>query len=148
TQHDTKNRHTKSQSHIPTLMHTHKNTYTHVSNVKTKHNGRRTLSHTPHKYYILPGPAWGNQPRTQEVVPFPPGVETGRPPQHLNLVHVSPGSCLNLSDPGLDPDSPHHRPQSPTTSILIRRGGHVQKRGCNHSRHRMKYSQPPNEFRS
>ncbi|MEQ2256888.1 hypothetical protein ILYODFUR_028742, partial [Ilyodon furcidens] len=42
--------------------------------------------------------------RTQEVVPFPPGVETGRPPHHLNLVQASPGSCLNLSDSGPDFD--------------------------------------------
>ncbi|MEQ2245978.1 hypothetical protein ILYODFUR_033645 [Ilyodon furcidens] len=36
-------------------------------------------------------------PWTQEVVPFPPGVETGTPPQHLNLVWPCPGSCLNLN---------------------------------------------------
>ncbi|MEQ2303081.1 hypothetical protein AMECASPLE_013109 [Ameca splendens] len=52
-------------------------------------------------------------PRTQEVVPFRPGVETGRPPQHLNLVWASPGLCLNLSDPGPDPD---RSPQPPLSS--------------------------------
>ncbi|MEQ2256674.1 hypothetical protein ILYODFUR_026456 [Ilyodon furcidens] len=54
TQPDTNNRHT--QSHIPTLMHTHKNTHTHTADVKTNNNGRRTLTHTPHTYSILPGP--------------------------------------------------------------------------------------------
>ncbi|MEQ2233227.1 hypothetical protein ILYODFUR_019801 [Ilyodon furcidens] len=60
-------------------------------------------------------PIGTTSPQTQEVVPFPSGVETVRPPQHLN-----PGSCLNLSDPVPDPDPPP-RLQSPTTPILIRR---------------------------
>ncbi|MEQ2246435.1 hypothetical protein ILYODFUR_038411 [Ilyodon furcidens] len=63
TQPGTENRHTKSQSHIPTLMRTHKNTHTHAPNVKTNKNGRCTLAHTPHTYSILPGPGpnspWG-----------------------------------------------------------------------------------------
>ncbi|KAK5601599.1 hypothetical protein CRENBAI_023572 [Crenichthys baileyi] len=54
--------------------------------------------------------------RTQEVVPFPPGVETGRPLQHLNLGWCL-GWCLNLSDPS--PQRPHPHPER----------GHVQKRG-------------------
>ncbi|MED6236435.1 hypothetical protein ATANTOWER_009162 [Ataeniobius toweri] len=56
TQPDTKNRHTQSQSHIPTLVHTHKNTHTHAPNVKTNINGCHTPTHTPHTYSILPGP--------------------------------------------------------------------------------------------
>ncbi|MEQ2304547.1 hypothetical protein AMECASPLE_028199, partial [Ameca splendens] len=114
-------------------MHTHKNTHSHTPNIKTNNNEHRTLTHTPHTYSILPGPGahtpYGQPaPGLQEVVPFPPGAETGTPSQHLNLVWASPGSCLNLSDPGPDPDPPP-RPQSPTTPILIRGGGHVQKRG-------------------
>ncbi|MEQ2290573.1 hypothetical protein AMECASPLE_004489, partial [Ameca splendens] len=53
-------------------------------------------------------------------------------------------SCLNLSDPGLDPTPPPQLP-SPTSPILIRRGSHVQKRGlhgpnspANQSRPRIK----------
>ncbi|MED6244186.1 hypothetical protein ATANTOWER_029865 [Ataeniobius toweri] len=45
-------------------------------------------------------------PQTQEVVPFPPRVETGRPPQHLNPVWASPGLCLNLSNPDPSPKPP------------------------------------------
>ncbi|MEQ2288392.1 hypothetical protein AMECASPLE_022093, partial [Ameca splendens] len=56
TQPDTKNRHTQSQSHIPTLMHTHKTTHTHAPNIKTNNNGYCTLTHIPHTYSILPGP--------------------------------------------------------------------------------------------
>ncbi|MED6293348.1 hypothetical protein CHARACLAT_009725 [Characodon lateralis] len=48
-------------------------------------------------------PIGTTSPQTQEVVPFPPGVKTGRLPQHLNLVQASLGSCLNLSDPDLSP---------------------------------------------
>ncbi|MEQ2298662.1 hypothetical protein AMECASPLE_007565 [Ameca splendens] len=100
--------------------------------------------HTLYSQVQVPICIGTTSPRTQEMVPFPPGVETGRPPQHLNLVWASPGSCLHLSDPGPDPDPPP-RPQSPTTPILIRGGGHVQKRGlhgpnklANQSRHRIK----------
>ncbi|MEQ2279533.1 hypothetical protein AMECASPLE_010533 [Ameca splendens] len=56
TQPDTKNRHTQSQSHIPTIVHTHKNTHTLAPNVKTNNNGRHTLTHTPYTWSILPGP--------------------------------------------------------------------------------------------
>ncbi|KAK5610680.1 hypothetical protein CRENBAI_001567 [Crenichthys baileyi] len=66
-------------------------------------------------------PIGTTSPRTQEVVPFPPGVETGRPPQHLNLVWASQGSCLNLSDPSpnteltTEPQTPHQdRSNSPS----------------------------------
>ncbi|MEQ2255546.1 hypothetical protein ILYODFUR_015025 [Ilyodon furcidens] len=58
-------------------------------------------------------PIGTTSPWTQEVVPFPMVVETGRLPQHLNLVRASPGSCLNLSDPSLDPTPPAPSPQRP-----------------------------------
>ncbi|MEQ2281844.1 hypothetical protein AMECASPLE_034523 [Ameca splendens] len=89
-------------------------------------------SHSPYILYTsrsrCRNPIGATSPWTQEVVPFPPGVETGRPPQHLKLVRASLGSCLNLSNPGLDPDYPP-RLQSPMTPILIRREGHARKRG-------------------
>ncbi|MEQ2310715.1 hypothetical protein AMECASPLE_011965 [Ameca splendens] len=116
------------------------------------HSHSRYILYTPRSRCQYPIGA--TSPWTQKVVHFHPGVETGRPPQPLNLVRASPGLCLKLTDPCLDPDPPP-RPQSPTTPILIQRGVHVQKRGlhgpnqsANHSRHRMKQSQPPNEFRS
>ncbi|MEQ2221667.1 hypothetical protein ILYODFUR_018056 [Ilyodon furcidens] len=86
-------------------MRTHKNTHTHAPNVKTNDNGSRTLTYTPHTYSQVQVPflTWATSPQTQEVFPFPPGVETGRLPQHLNLVRASPGSCLNLSDLSPDP---------------------------------------------
>ncbi|MED6243823.1 hypothetical protein ATANTOWER_027588 [Ataeniobius toweri] len=40
----------------------------------------------------------------------PPGVETGRPPQLLNLGWASLGWCQNLSDPGPDADQPAPTP--------------------------------------
>ncbi|MEQ2200827.1 hypothetical protein XENOCAPTIV_003705 [Xenoophorus captivus] len=86
-------------------MRTHKNTHTHAPNIKTNDNGRCTLTLTPPTYSTrCQYPIGTTSPRTQEVVPFPPGVETGRPPHHLNLVQTSPGSCLNLSDSGPDFD--------------------------------------------
>ncbi|MEQ2287900.1 hypothetical protein AMECASPLE_017489 [Ameca splendens] len=66
---DTKNRHIQSQSHIPTHMHTHKNTYTYESNVKTNKNGRHTLTHTP-----LPILHRSNQPPDLGGGPLPSGV--------------------------------------------------------------------------
>ncbi|MED6285858.1 hypothetical protein CHARACLAT_033502 [Characodon lateralis] len=57
--------------------------------------------------------------QTQEVVPFPPWVETGRPPQHLNLVWASPGSCLNLSNPDPSPQPP---PSSSGEGAMYKRG--------------------------
>ncbi|KAK5615584.1 hypothetical protein CRENBAI_025168 [Crenichthys baileyi] len=66
-------------------------------------------AHRPPRQLSAPEQIQPWTPRTQEVVPFPPGVEISRPPQHLNLVWESPGSCLNLSDPGLDP-SPQRPP--------------------------------------
>ncbi|MED6244356.1 hypothetical protein ATANTOWER_006104 [Ataeniobius toweri] len=69
----------------------------------------------------VPIPHRGN--RTQEVVPFPPGMETGRPPQHLNLGWASLGWCLNLSDPGLDPNpSPQRPPSSYGEGAMYKRG--------------------------
>ncbi|MED6250321.1 hypothetical protein ATANTOWER_029387 [Ataeniobius toweri] len=94
-------------------MRTHKNTHTHAPNVKTNSNGRRALTPTPHKFSIRPGaryPIGATSPWTQEVFPFPPRVETGRLPQHLNLGWASLGCCLNLSDPGPNPDPSPQRP--------------------------------------
>ncbi|MEQ2186737.1 hypothetical protein GOODEAATRI_031703 [Goodea atripinnis] len=89
-------------------------------------------------------PLGATNPWTQEVVPFPPGAETGRQRRH----RPDPG------DPGLAP-APPRRTQSPTTPIHLRRGGYVQKRGpygskqpANRSRPRTEQSRPPNELRS
>ncbi|KAK5620629.1 hypothetical protein CRENBAI_021398 [Crenichthys baileyi] len=65
-----------------------------------------------------PGAGTRTSPRTQEVVTIPPGVETGRPPKHLNLGWASPGWCPN----------PLPRPQPPKPHPHLERG-HVQKRG-------------------
>ncbi|MED6245825.1 hypothetical protein ATANTOWER_008704 [Ataeniobius toweri] len=93
-----------------------------------------TLSHSLYILYTprsrCRSPIGATSILTKEVVPFLPGVETGRPPQHLNLGWASLGWCLNLSDPGTHPN-PLPRPQFPMTPILIWRGGHVQKR-CLH----------------
>ncbi|MED6277505.1 hypothetical protein CHARACLAT_014177 [Characodon lateralis] len=60
----------------------------------------------------------------------------------------------NQSDPGPDPEL-LLRPQTPTTPVPFRGGGHVQKRGppgpnepANQTCPRRKQSQTPNEFRS
>ncbi|MED6282538.1 hypothetical protein CHARACLAT_033124, partial [Characodon lateralis] len=58
-------------------------------NVRMNNNGRHTLTHTPHAYSILPGPG-ATSPRTQEVVPFPPGAEAGRQRRY----------CPDPGDPG------------------------------------------------
>ncbi|MEQ2186960.1 hypothetical protein GOODEAATRI_034201 [Goodea atripinnis] len=94
-------------------MRTHKNTHTHAPNVKTNNNGRLTLTYTPHAYsqvQVLISQR-GNQPQTQEVVPFPAGVETGRPPQHQpRLVSALP----EPEQPGPGPPAPndhHPRPE-------------------------------------
>ncbi|MEQ2180157.1 hypothetical protein GOODEAATRI_032753 [Goodea atripinnis] len=75
-----------------------------------------THSHSPYILYTPRSrcryPIGTTSPRTQEVVLFPPGVETGRPLQHLNLVWGSPGSCLNLKDPSPDPNPSRQPPQS------------------------------------
>ncbi|MED6251591.1 hypothetical protein ATANTOWER_000189 [Ataeniobius toweri] len=56
-------------------------------------------------------------PMPHRVVPFPPEVETGRPPKHLNPGWATVGWCPNLNDPGLDPDpSPDPSPQRPPSS--------------------------------
>ncbi|KAK5617381.1 hypothetical protein CRENBAI_006845, partial [Crenichthys baileyi] len=64
-----------------------------------------------------PLPGLPIRPRTQEVVPFPSGVETGRAPKRLNPSCASPGWCPNLSDPGPDLDPPpRYSPQRPPSS--------------------------------
>ncbi|MEQ2291891.1 hypothetical protein AMECASPLE_017492 [Ameca splendens] len=78
--------------------------------------------HTLYSQVQVPIPHRDNQPPTQEVVPFPPGVETGRPPQHLNLVWASPGSCLNLSDPNPSPQGP---PSSSGEGAMYKRGVYI-----------------------
>ncbi|MEQ2242532.1 hypothetical protein ILYODFUR_036729 [Ilyodon furcidens] len=84
-------------------------------------------SHSPYILYtprsMCRYPIGTTSPQTQEVVPFPRGVETGRLHQHLNLVRASPGSCLNLSDPGQDPDpSPQSPPSSSKEGAMYKRG--------------------------
>ncbi|MEQ2188865.1 hypothetical protein GOODEAATRI_019356 [Goodea atripinnis] len=79
-----KNRHTQSQSPTPTLMHTHKITRTQR---KDKQQWTAyTHSHSPCILYTPRSrrryPLGATSPRTQEVVPFPPGAETGRQRRH------------------------------------------------------------------
>ncbi|MED6272158.1 hypothetical protein CHARACLAT_027352 [Characodon lateralis] len=98
-------------------MRTHKNTHTHTQHKDKQQWMSYTHSHSPYILYTprsSPGyPIGTTSPRTQEVVPFLPGEETGRLPQHLNLVRAILGSCLNLSDPVLDPaPSPVRSPPS------------------------------------
>ncbi|MEQ2298726.1 hypothetical protein AMECASPLE_008327 [Ameca splendens] len=99
--------------------------------------------HTLYSQVQVPIPHRDNQPPDPGGGPLLSGGGD-RPPQHLNLIKASPGSCLNLSNPCPDPDPPP-RTQSPTIPILIWGGGHVQKRGlhgpnkpANQSRHRIK----------
>ncbi|MEQ2172921.1 hypothetical protein GOODEAATRI_026338 [Goodea atripinnis] len=96
-------------------MRTHKNT-------RNQFKDKQQWTSYPHSHspYILYTPRFRceypigtTSPRPQEVVPFPSGVETGGLPQHLNLVWASPGSCLNLSDPGPDPMPPPRPDSSP-----------------------------------
>ncbi|KAK5599259.1 hypothetical protein CRENBAI_023777 [Crenichthys baileyi] len=83
--------------------------------------------HSPSRGPTEPrGPGPSKQP---PGVPFPPGVETGRPPQHLNMLWASPGSCLNLSDPGPDPEIPPHPDPSPQPSPSSSGEGAMYKRG-------------------
>ncbi|MED6231941.1 hypothetical protein ATANTOWER_015086 [Ataeniobius toweri] len=105
TQPDTKNMHTQSQSYIPTLMRTHKNTHTQAPNIQVP---------IPHRGIQPLYPGGGPLPSRAGDKQTDPAPEPGR---------ASLGWCLNLSNPDPDPD-PTPRPQSPTTSILIRRGGH------------------------
>ncbi|MEQ2285080.1 hypothetical protein AMECASPLE_028190 [Ameca splendens] len=88
TQPDTNNRHT--QSHIPTLMHTHKNTHPRTQHKDKQQWTSYTHSHSPYILYTPRSrcryPIGTTSPRIQEVDPFAPGVETGRPPHQLSLV--------------------------------------------------------------
>ncbi|MEQ2292712.1 hypothetical protein AMECASPLE_025758, partial [Ameca splendens] len=105
TQPDTKDRNTQSQSHIPTLMHTHKNTHAHTPNVKTNNNRHRTRTHTPHTYSILPGPGadnpkshiGGRPPQhAKDRAPRQPHTHTGHPPSHT--AHLdTPSRMVNPS---------------------------------------------------
>ncbi|MEQ2281642.1 hypothetical protein AMECASPLE_032559 [Ameca splendens] len=83
--------------------------------------------HSLYSQVQVPIPHRDNQPPEPGVGPLPLGVETGRPPQHLNLVWAGPGFCLNLSDPGPDPfPHPDPSPQRPPPSS---REGPMYKRG-------------------
>ncbi|KAK5609287.1 hypothetical protein CRENBAI_012824 [Crenichthys baileyi] len=81
----------KTGTHIPALMRTHKNTHTYTPSVNTNKNGCPILTHAPHTYSILPGPDTDTPQGKPGPGPFPPGVETGRPPHHLNLGWASLG---------------------------------------------------------
>ncbi|MEQ2240913.1 hypothetical protein ILYODFUR_019967 [Ilyodon furcidens] len=113
TQPDKKNTGTQSQSHIPTLLRTHKNTHTRKPNVKTHNNGRCTLTCTPHKCCILLGPGTN----TTEGPPTPggplhSGVETGRLSEHQSrLVPALPRP--NRPRPKSKPPSPTPTPNDP-----------------------------------
>ncbi|MED6239196.1 hypothetical protein ATANTOWER_003258, partial [Ataeniobius toweri] len=64
----------------------------------------------------------GHEP-THTIAPSPRYWETGRPPQHLNLVRASPGSCLNLSDRDPDPNpGPQRPPSSSGEGAMYKRG--------------------------
>ncbi|MEQ2165185.1 hypothetical protein GOODEAATRI_014320 [Goodea atripinnis] len=142
----------QAQTVTITQSHPHAYTYKHSHPRTQRKDKQQWMSYThSHSQYILYTarsrcryPIGATGPRAQEVVPFPPGVKTGKPLQHQpRLVPATP----NLSP---KPDLPP-QPQSLTTPILIQRGGHVQKRGLpraykstNQNRHRMTQSQQPN----
>ncbi|MEQ2242366.1 hypothetical protein ILYODFUR_035215 [Ilyodon furcidens] len=95
-------------------------------NVKTNNNGHHTLTHTPHALLYTPisrrrYPLGATSIWTQEVVPFPPGAETGTQRQHRQ----DPG------DPANSTPKPRGRPSPPATCtpawhITAMRGCHPQ----------------------
>ncbi|MED6269170.1 hypothetical protein CHARACLAT_030423 [Characodon lateralis] len=77
--------------------------------------------HTLYSKVQVPIPHRDNQPPDPGCVSL--GVDTGRPPQHLNLVRASPSWCPNLSNPGKDTNPQPQRPPS------LSREGATYKRG-------------------
>ncbi|MEQ2280605.1 hypothetical protein AMECASPLE_021659 [Ameca splendens] len=102
-----KNKHSQSQSPTPTLMHTHKITRTQRKDKQQwtsyTHSDSPCILFTPRSSRRYPLGA--TSPRTQEVVPFSPGAETGRQRGH----RPDPGSPGPAPNPV--PNNPHPPPE-------------------------------------
>ncbi|MED6253138.1 hypothetical protein ATANTOWER_022990 [Ataeniobius toweri] len=127
TQHNlTQNRPSQSQSHIPTLMRTHKNTHTRAPNVKTHNNGHHTLTHTPHTPYSqvqVPIPQSPPRPRR-----WSPSLQGGDRQTAPAPAQTSAGNARTRATPAqtLIP-RPDPSPQQPPSGegALYKRGAYL-----------------------